>query len=114
MHSALRRNWTDYLLSVLATVCATSVLVLLRQYLNHTTVALCLLLIVLLVATRFRSGPAVTSAVLGMLCFNFFFLPPIQTFNIADLENWVALCAFLITALVAGQLSARARQRAEE
>jgi two-component system sensor histidine kinase KdpD len=49
-----------------------------------------------------------------MLCFNFFFLPPVYTFTIADPQNWVALAAFLATALTAGQLSARAKRRAEE
>lgn len=36
------------------------------------------------------------------------------TFHIADPDNWIALAAFLITAVTVGQLSARARQRAEE
>src|SRR5207244_4498549 len=42
------------------------------------------------------------------------FLPPFGTFTIADPDNWIALFAFLITAVTAGQLSARARRRAEE
>ena len=46
-----------------------------------------------------------------MLCFNFFFLPPVGTLTIADPQNWVALVAFLVTAIVASQLSGRARQR---
>jgi two-component system sensor histidine kinase KdpD len=49
-----------------------------------------------------------------VLSFNFFFLPPVHTFTITQPQNWVALVAFLLTALTAGQLSARARQRAEE
>jgi len=49
-----------------------------------------------------------------MLGFNFFFLPPFHTFRIADPQNWVALTAFFITALAVGQLSARAKRRAEE
>jgi two-component system sensor histidine kinase KdpD len=49
-----------------------------------------------------------------MLCFNFFFLPPLYTFSIANPQNWVGLTAFFTTALVVGQLSARAKRRAEE
>jgi two-component system sensor histidine kinase KdpD len=49
-----------------------------------------------------------------MLCFNFLFLPPVGTLTIADPDNWIALAAFLITAITAGQLSASARRRAEE
>jgi Osmosensitive K+ channel histidine kinase len=49
-----------------------------------------------------------------MLCFNFFSLPPLGTFTIAATDNWIALFAFLIIAVTAGQLSARAKKRAEE
>jgi two-component system sensor histidine kinase KdpD len=49
-----------------------------------------------------------------MLCFNFFFLPPLGTFTIAATDNWIALLAFLVTAITAGQLSASAKKRAEE
>ena len=47
-------------------------------------------------------------------CFNFFFLPPLYTLTIAHSENWIALIVFFTTALAVGQLSARAKQRAEE
>ena len=49
-----------------------------------------------------------------MLGFNFFFLPPVGTFTIADPENWVALFAFLVTAVTVSQLSAQAKRRTEE
>src|SRR4029453_2367645 len=48
------------------------------------------------------------------LCFNFFFLPPYHTLSISDPQNWIALAVFLITALIAGELSAREKRRAEE
>jgi two-component system sensor histidine kinase KdpD len=47
----------------------------------------------------------------AMLAFNFFFLPPLYTFTIADPQNWVALFVFLVVAILASQLSGRARQR---
>lgn len=81
---------------------------------NPTTVALTLLLLVLLVATTWGSKPGVLASILGGACFNFFFLPPYGTFIIAEPQNWIAFIAFLITAVTAGQLSARARRRAEE
>ena len=49
-----------------------------------------------------------------MLCLNFFFLPPVGTFTIADPQNWVALFAFLAVSLVASNLSAVARARTQE
>jgi two-component system sensor histidine kinase KdpD len=51
---------------------------------------------------------------LATACFNYFFLPPIGTFHIADLANWVALVCFLIATTVASRLVVRERLRAEE
>jgi two-component system sensor histidine kinase KdpD len=49
-----------------------------------------------------------------MLGLNFFFLPPVGTFTIADPHNWVALFAFLAVSLVASNLSAVAHARTKE
>jgi len=81
---------------------------------SSTTVALALLLVVLFAATGWGIRPALLAALLGVVSFNFFFLPPVQTLTVADPRNWVALAAFLITAVTAGALSARAKRRAEE
>src|SRR2546422_5433121 len=81
---------------------------------NSTTVALTFLLGTLGLATGWGLLEGIVASVAGMLAFNFFFLPPIGTFTIADTQNWVALFAFLITAVVASQLSASARRRALE
>jgi K+-sensing histidine kinase KdpD len=105
---------TRYGGALLAVACATIVLLPFRAHVNSTTVAVALLLAVLFVAIVFGSKPALLASLLAMLGFNFFFLPPFHTFTIADTQNWVALTAFFITALAVGQLSARARRRAEE
>jgi two-component system sensor histidine kinase KdpD len=81
---------------------------------NSTTIALTFLLATLGIATRWGLLEAIVAAVAGVMCFNFFFLPPLFTFYLADTQNWVALFAFLITAVVASQLSASAKRRALE
>jgi len=81
---------------------------------NSTTIALTFLLAILGIATRWGLLEAIVASVGGMLCFNFFFLPPVGTFTIADPQNWVALFAFLVTAVVASQLSTSVRKRALE
>jgi hypothetical protein len=81
---------------------------------NATTVALGFLVVVLLVAATARLWVAVTTSIVAMLAFNFFFLPPVGAFVIADPQNWVALVAFLAVSLVASNLSAVARDRTQE
>jgi two-component system, OmpR family, sensor histidine kinase KdpD len=81
---------------------------------NATTVGFAYLLLVLAIATVWGLAEAVAASVAAMLCYNYFFLPPIGQFSIADPENWIALFAFLVTALVASHLSDRAKQQALE
>jgi two-component system sensor histidine kinase KdpD len=81
---------------------------------NNVTVALSFLLAVLAIATRWGLIEALAASVAGMLCFNFFFLPPVGTLTIADPQNWVAFSAFVVTAVVTSHLSASARKQAME
>jgi two-component system sensor histidine kinase KdpD len=80
---------------------------------NPTTVALTFLLVVLGVASRWGLTIATTTAVVATLAFNYYFLPPIHTFTVADPQNWVALFAFLTSAILASRLSERARREAQ-
>lgn len=103
-----------YRVAVGGIVLVTAILAPFHSHINSTTIALALLLVVLFVATIFGSRPAFLASLLGVLCFNFFFLEPLYTFTIADSQNWIALFAFLATSLMAGQLSSYARRRADE
>ncbi len=84
-----------------------------RLHVNHTTVALMFLVTVLLISAYWGLRYAVLAAIAATAAFNFFFIPPVRTFTIADPQNWVAVIAFLITALVASNLAERARREAE-
>lgn len=103
-----------YVVAVVVIAAATAILKVFAGHINPTTVALAFLLIVVFVATAWGSKPAVLASLLGVMSFNFFFLPPVHTFNISEPENWIAFVAFLITAITVGQLSSHAKRRAEE
>jgi two-component system sensor histidine kinase KdpD len=81
---------------------------------NPTTVALSFLLIILFVAASSRLWVAVVASVTAALALDFFFLPPVGTFNIDDPQDWVALSAFVTVSLVASHLSSIARAREHE
>ncbi|MBC7930804.1 MAG: DUF4118 domain-containing protein [Rubrivivax sp.] len=114
MSKSSNERATGYVVAVLGVAAATVALKSFSGHINSTTVALALLLIVLFVATRWGSRPALLASALAVVCFNFFFLPPIWTLVIAAPDNWIALAAFLITAITAGQLSVREKRRTEE
>jgi len=81
---------------------------------SPTTAALALLMVVLATATLGRLWIATVIAMVAMLTLNFSFLPPVGTFTIADPQNWVALFAFLVVAVIASNLSATVQARARE
>src|SRR5215216_6563975 len=112
--SVLDQRWAGYAVAALSVGALTLLLKIVGTHFNAATVSLALLLNVLFIATRWGSLPALFTSILAMLCFNFFFLPPFATFTIAATDNWVALLAFLLTAVTTGQLSASAKRRAEE
>lgn len=81
---------------------------------NNTTVALTLLLVIFGISTWWGLLEATVASVAAVLGFNYYFLPPIGTFAVEDPQNWVALTAFLVTSVMANQLSARAKRRTLE
>jgi two-component system, OmpR family, sensor histidine kinase KdpD len=81
---------------------------------NATTVALTFLLAILAVSTLWGMAVSVAMSLAAMLAFNYFFLPPFGALTIADPQNWVALIAFLVVAILASRLSTSARRQAAD
>jgi two-component system sensor histidine kinase KdpD len=83
----------------------------LQQYLNVVNIALVFLTAILISAVTYGLLPSLYACVISVLAYNFFFLPPLYTFTIADPENVVALFFFLIVAVIASNLAARTRNQ---
>src|SRR5215472_17907709 len=81
---------------------------------NAQTAGFAYLITILLQAGYLGLAESVAASITATACLNYFFLPPIGRFTIADIQNWIALFAFLAASLVASQLSNRAKQRALE
>jgi two-component system sensor histidine kinase KdpD len=101
-----------YLLAALPVLLAIPVAIGLHDLLNVTNVALVFLTSVLIGAVLQGLGPSLVACFVAVLAYNFFFLPPLYTFTIADPENVVALFFFLVVAVVASNLAARVRGQA--
>lgn len=81
---------------------------------NSTTAGFVYLVIILVLAAAWELPETLFSSAVALLCFVYYFLPPFEKFAVSGPENWVALGAFLTTALVASQLSAKARKQTQE
>jgi len=108
-----------YRMLIRFTVCAVILFAVVRLYtsiihINPTTVALTFLVFVLIVSAVWGLRYALFTAFIAAAAFNYYFLPPTGTFTIADPQNWIALLAFISTAVIASELSNRARKQTEE
>ena len=82
---------------------------------SHITLPSALLLYLLLVVLASGVGglwPALTTAVAGDLLANWYFTPPVHTFTIGTGQNLLALCVFLVVAVVVSSYVALAARRA--
>jgi two-component system sensor histidine kinase KdpD len=79
---------------------------------NTTTAGFAYLIAVLAISIYAGLTTGLVSSLLATACFNYFFLPPLRTFTIADPANWVALCSFFLASLIASRLVVRARSQA--
>jgi len=70
------------------------------------------LLAVLVTAVSFGIWPAIFASVLSFLAYNFFFIPPIYTFTVAEPYELLALVIFLVVAVVSSALAGRVREQA--
>jgi two-component system sensor histidine kinase KdpD len=112
----MRRRLVDQVLQFAAAISIVAGITFSYQrllHVNQTTVALTFVLAILTVSTLWGMSVAAAMSLAAMLAFNYYFLPPIGSLAIADPQNWVALFAFLVTAILGSQLAARGRREME-
>ncbi len=107
--SALRPG--PYLRSGAMVAVALGVAELIAQFIEVPNLSLVFLTAILLCAISYGLGPSLFAVALSVLAYNFFFLPPIYTFTIADPANVIALIAFLIAAVLVSNLAAHTRNQ---
>jgi two-component system sensor histidine kinase KdpD len=69
---------------------------------------------VLVVSVAWGAWLGVATAVISAAAFNFFHLPPVGRFTLQDSDNWVALAAFLVVAILASSVAEVTRARTRD
>ena len=100
-------NAGGYLLAIVGSVAAVAIAALVERWIGVGDLSLLFMLAVLVVASRTQTGPAVVTAVLCFLAYNFFFIEPRYTLYISARHGVITVALFLATALLAGRLAAR-------
>jgi two-component system sensor histidine kinase KdpD len=81
---------------------------------NVLSMGVCFQLLVLGVSGAYGLGPGLATSLASALAFNWFFVPPIHTFTIADSRNWLSLAVFAATATITGYLAEGFRRQRRE
>ena len=98
--------------ALLAVAIALGIGELIHPKLGIENVDLVFMTAIVAVAVRFGLWPSLFASVVASLCYNFFFLPPIYTFTIADPTNVAAFVLFIIMAVLVSNVAARVRTQA--
>ncbi|WP_342165591.1 sensor histidine kinase KdpD [Methylobacterium sp. SD21] len=98
-----------YLVALAAVGAGLGTAILAQPYAGVENADLFLLTAVVGVAVRWGLGPALAAVLAASLSYNFFFLPPVYTFTIADPTNVAAFLLFTLVAVLVSNLAARAR-----
>ncbi len=97
-----------------AVLCTTRLTLQFGTIASASTVAFSFLIIVLLSAFLGDIFIAIATSLVATLCFDYFYLPPVGTFNITAFSDWISLATFLLTSVVISRLTASAAANASK
>lgn len=107
-------KWAPYLL-LTGIITALTLLLKFTEMANDlVNVALLFLIPVLIGASRWGMGPGFYASLVSILSFDFFFVPPVRSFTVADLRYILSFAVFLIVAMLTASLSSKLRNQLKE
>jgi two-component system sensor histidine kinase KdpD len=104
------RRLAPYAVAIAAAVGITAVIGVVAPAARPSALSSLYLLLVLWLAARWGRGPAVAGSVVAFLLYDFFFVPPVGTFNVRGPAEVLELAVLLAVALVTSQLAASQRR----
>lgn len=110
--ATLAASWRDYAWAVVYCGLAVGGSLLAFTVLHQTNIVMLFLLAVVGVALRHGRGPAAFASVLGVAAFDFFFVLPLRSFAVSDVQYLVTFFVMLAVGLLIGQLTAGLRSQA--
>jgi two-component system sensor histidine kinase KdpD len=108
------RRWLGVATALVGVAAATAAIYPLKRFTSVVSLSVVYLPAVLIVSAYWGLALGLATCLLSAAAFNFFHLPPVGKFTIADSRNWVALAAFTIVAVVVSTIAEVARSRARE
>ncbi len=107
-----KRRWPKYLFAMAGVAAATAIAWFAEPILNEPNIVMIYLLTIALVALRLGRGPAISASIASTLAYNFFFVPPIFTLNIADGQYLITFAVLMGVGIIIAQLMTSVRLQA--
>ncbi len=108
------RPWNRYLQSIAWVAAATLLGEIIDPFISPANLVMLYLLAVVIAALRLGRGPSITAALVSVVAFNFFFVPPRYTFEVADPQYLITFASLLIVGLAISTLASRVREQVED
>jgi two-component system sensor histidine kinase KdpD len=102
-----------YLWAFVATVISTGISWLIFEHFDLANLIMVYLLGVVIVAARYGRGPSVLSSFLGVVAFDYFFVPPRFSFAVSDSQYLMTFAVMLLVALVISSMTVSTRHQAK-
>lgn len=106
-----RSSSIPYIFSIIMLIVMTLIITPISSLLGVVNILMFYLLPVLFSAARWGRRPAVITAAMGVITFDFFFVPPILTFSVADIRYLLSFAIFMLVGFITGTLSARLKKQ---
>jgi two-component system sensor histidine kinase KdpD len=103
----------DYIASLVLVAIITGIGWLIKSFISPANLVMLYLLAVVVIAFRRGLKPAIFTAIIGVLAFDFFFIPPYLTFRVSDTEYLITFAGMLIVGALISLLVTRSREHAE-
>jgi two-component system, OmpR family, sensor histidine kinase KdpD len=110
---SLSVRWRAFLQSIALVALATLINVPISRVISPVNLVMPYLTAVVIAAVYVGRGPAIFAAVLSVLCFDYFFVPPHLTFSVSDTEYLLTFLGLFVVGVVISTLAARVRKQAE-
>jgi two-component system sensor histidine kinase KdpD len=102
----------DYLACIALIAAITFIGWFVKEFISPTNLAMLYLLAVVVIAFRRGLRPAIFTAIIGVLAFDFFFIPPYLRFRVSDTEYLITFAGMIIVGVLISLLVTKAREHA--
>jgi two-component system sensor histidine kinase KdpD len=109
-----RKIGIPYAAATIAVALITALIAVLHADRHASNISMLYLLVVTVAALLLGRGASIYCSILSFLAFDWFFVEPRHQLTVSSFSEWLALCMFLLTAIIIGQLTALLRKRMEE